>query len=541
MTKDKANTIRNNGLTRRCFVGGIASTAAAVGLGRCDLLAKNTPFMKKADSSRPNVLLIVADQHKAEVMGNAGHPVVKTPRLDRLAHSGVRFDRAYCQNAICVPSRTSFMTGLYPRTTGCVDNPNKPPHHDRLFPLQQVFHRNDYRTGCFGKRHLPHIGELALGWDRSATTINPKMDPSDENYTDWVTQRGQLDAHKRDFGGSHDADLMSHITEVREENRTSTYATDKTLEFLKECKDQGKPFFCWTNYIFPHQPYTPLQKWIDMYPPEKTELPESVSEPLENLPPEMQSWRRNTKRPWNLAAAAKDHALYRRYVAYYYALTSEVDACVGRIMDGLDRLGLSDDTIVIYTSDHGDFVAAHGMVEKCALGHNVYEDTLRVPLIVAWPERFLESAVNKSLVELVDLYPTLMDLLDLKRPKDAPELPGKSLIPSLTENKATGRKYAISENWNQATVITECYKLGVWIDPGPIPKYKRRDNRKRFPDQLFDREKDPNEIHNVIDSPEYNKIQKRLREYFDDFTSKVAATGKNEIIKRQQTKQHAKS
>jgi len=219
-------------------------------------------------------------------------------------------------------------------------------------------------------------------------------------------------------------------------------------------------------------------------------------------------------------------------VAYYYALTSEVDACVGRIMDGLDRLGLSDDTIVIYTSDHGEFVAAHGMVEKCALGHNVYEDTLRVPLIVAWPKRFLEGAVNKSLVELVDLYPTLMDLLNLKRPKDARELPGKSLIPSLTENKPTGRKYAVSENWNQATVITERYKLGLWIDPGPIPRYKRRDNRQRFPNQLFDREIDPKETNNLIDNPKYANVQKQLRKYFNDFTSRIAPTGKMELVNR---------
>lgn len=538
MAVDKASKSTNNELTRRSFIEGIASTAAAIGLSQCDLLAKDTPLINKTDRPRPNVMLIVADQHNANVMGNAGHPIVKTPQLDRLAESGVRFDRAYCQDAICVPSRTSFMTGLYPRTAGCLDNPNKPPYHDRLFPLQHVFQRNGYRTGCFGKRHLPHIGELALGWDRSATTINPRQDPSDENYVDWVTQRGQLDAHKRDFGGSHDADLMSHITEVLEENRTSTYATDKTLEFLTECKNQGKPFFCWTSYIFPHQPYTPLKKWANLYPLENIELPESVSEPLENLPPEMQSWRRNTKRPWNLGTAAKNHDLYRRYVAYYYALTSEVDACVGRIMDGLDRLdrlGLREETIIIYTSDHGDFVAAHGMVEKCALGHNVYEDTLHVPLIVSWPKRFLKGAVNKTLVELVDLYPILMDLLDLRRPVNAPALPGKSLIPSLTENKSTGRKCAVSENWSQATVITERYKLGIWIDPGPINKYKLRDNRKRFPDQLFDRQEDPHETHNMIDKFEYAEVQKRLREYFEEFMSKVPATGKNEIIKRTQT------
>jgi len=123
-------------------------------------------------SARPNVLLLFSDQHKAGVMGCAGHPVVKTPHLDRLAEIGVRFDRAYCQDAICVPSRTSFMTGLYPRTTGCLDNPNKPPGHAGLFPLQHIFQRNGYRTGCFGKRHMPNIGRLALGWDRSATTTH---------------------------------------------------------------------------------------------------------------------------------------------------------------------------------------------------------------------------------------------------------------------------------------------------------------------------------------------------------------------------------
>ena len=519
-----------NELTRRSFVGGIACAAAAVGFRRCGLFAKDT----RINSSRPNVLLIMADQHNANVMGNAGHPVVKTPWLDRLAKSGVKFDRAYCQDGICVPSRTSLMTGLYPRTMGCLDNPNKPPYHNKLYPLQHIFQSNGYRTGCFGKRHLPNIGQLALGWDRSATTINPKLDPSDENYIDWVTKRGQLEAHKRDFGGSHDADLMSQITYVREENRTSTYTTNKTLEFLTECKDKGKPFFCWASYIFPHQPYTPLKKWADSYPLEQIKLPKSVNEPLENLPPEMQNWRRNTKRPWNLGTAAKDYDLYRRYVAYYYALTSEVDACVGRIIERLDRLGLSDNTIIIYTADHGDFVAAHGMVEKCALGHNVYEETLRVPLIVAWPKHFFEGVVNNSLVELVDLYPTLMDLLELKRPKEAIELPGESLIPSLTENKSTSRMYTVSENWSQTTVITKRYKMGIWIDPGPIPKYKIRDNRERFNDQLFDREKKPYEIHNVIDKSEYAKVQKQLREYFKDFTSKVPATGKNEIIKRTQ-------
>ena len=502
----------------------------SVGMAAAALPWAQMAHSKAPANEGPNVLFIVADQHNADVLGCAGHPVVKTPRLDALAEAGVRFVRTYCQDAICVPSRTSFMTGLYPRTTGCVDNPNKPPFHKTLFPMQHAFQQSGYRTGCFGKRHLPHIGELALGWDQSATTINPNQDPSDENFTDWITERGQLDAHKRDFGGSHKADLMSHITEVREENRTTTYVTDKTLAFVEQCRDEAKPFFCWTNYIFPHQPYTPLQKWADMYQEDETALPESVTEPAENLPPELQSWRGNTRRPWNLGTAAKDHALYRRYVAYYYSLTSEVDACIGQLMDGLERLGLSENTIVIYTADHGDFVAAHGMVEKCALGHNVYEETLRVPLIVSWPKHFRKGVVNDSLVELVDLYPTLIDLVGLRRPKDAPALPGKSLKRALTKNKATGRKYAVSENWSQVTVITDRYKLGVWIDPGPIPRYKTRDIRGKFPDQLFDRVEDPMELNNVIDDPNYDAVKKELQAYLKEWIAATPDTGKRQYV-----------
>jgi len=511
-------------IKRRDFIQTAGLALSAIPLGGARIHAKQPAH------TPPNVLLIVADQHNAEVLGCAGHPVVKTPRLDALAEAGVLFDRAYCQDGICVPSRTSFMTGLYPRTTGCLDNPNKPPFHETLFPLQHLFQQNGYRTGCFGKRHLPHIGELALGWDSSATTINPTQDPSDENYTEWIESRGQLDAHKRDFGGSHDADLMCHITEVREENRTTTYVTNKTLAFLEQCKDDEKPFFCWASYIFPHQPYTPLQKWADMYPVEKTILPQSVTEPLENLPPELQSWRRNTRRPWNLGTAAQDHSLYRRYVAYYYALMSEVDACVGQIMDGVERLGLRDNTIVIYAADHGEFVAAHGMVEKCALGHNVYEDTLRVPLIVSWPKRLLKGVRNDSLVELVDLYPTVLELVGLRRPKDAPELAGISLVPTLTENLSTGRKYLVSENWSQATVITERYKLGVWIDSGPIPRYKTRDIRGRFPDQLFDREKDPMELNNLIDDPNYAAVKKELQACLEQWTDATPDTGKRQYV-----------
>jgi len=507
-------------MERRKFlkIAGLGSVACVAGLRRRALASAG---------GRPNVLLLFSDQHNADVLGCAGHAVVKTPHLDALARRGVRFTRAYCQDGICVPSRTCMMTGLYPRTTGCLHNSDQPLRPGRFHAIQHVLRRHGYRTGCFGKRHLPHDGELATGWDRSATTINPRLDPSDENYNDWVRQRGQWDAHKRDFGGHLKSDLASHISQVREGNRTSTYVADKTLAFLKEAKEAGKAFFCWSSFIFPHQPYTPLKRWADLYPPERVPLPASLNEPADRLPPILRSWRGNERQPWNLAKAAREPGIYRRYIAYYMALVSEVDHQIGRILAGLDATGLRDETVVIYAADHGDFVGGHGMVEKCAVGHNVYEETLRVPLILAWPARFRKGAVYDGLVGLLDLYPTLVDLLGLKRPADAPALPGRSLLGVLTDGKPIQRTYAISENWSQVTVITDRYKLGVWIDA--TQRARHWDCRGKHPDMLFDRQNDPHELTNLIGRPEHAAVEKRLRAHLAEWMKAAPDTGRREV------------
>jgi arylsulfatase A-like enzyme len=477
---------------------------------------------------KPNVLLLFADQHNADFMGCAGHPIVKTPNLDQLAAKGVRFTRAYCQDAICVPSRTSLMTGLYPRTTGCLDNGDSPGSQEKLYPLQNVFQSAGYLTGCFGKRHLPRP-TLALGWDHSATVISPKQDPSDENYDDWIKTRepGQAEAFEKDSKGGLQDDMNCHISEVKPENRIEAYTALKAKEFLRDCQKQGKPFFCWANFHGPHQPYTPPAKWAALYPVESMPLPASVNEPIDHLPPGLQNWRRNTKSPWCLAKAAENPALYRQYVSYYLAQVTEVDHFIGDVLAELEARGLRDNTIVIYASDHGDFVARHGMIEKCAVSHNVYEETLRVPLIVSWPARFQQGVTCNSLAELVDLYPTLVELLGLQRPADAPALAGRSLVPTLVKGQPTGRAYAVSENWSQTTVITDQYKLGTWIDP--TPRYAQRDFRTKTSDLLFDREKDPQELVNLAGKPEYAAVEAKLRADLAEWVGRTPADGKKAL------------
>jgi arylsulfatase A-like enzyme len=486
------------------------------------------PWLTQAAEPKPNVLLLFADQHNADVMGCGGHSIVKTPNLDQLAAKGVRFTRAYCQDAICVPSRTSLMTGLYPRTTGCLDNGDSPVSQTKLYPLQQVFQSAGYLTGCFGKRHLPRPA-LAAGWNRSATVISPKQDPSDENYDEWIKTRepGQAEAFNKDMQGHLQSDMGCHISEVKPENRIEAYTALRTKEFLRDCQKQGKNFFCWTSFHGPHQPYTPPAKWAALYSDKRMPLPASVNEPIDHLPPGLQNWRRNTKDPWCLAKAATEPDLYRRYIAYYFAQVTEVDHFIGDVLAELDALGLRDNTIVLYASDHGDFVARHGMIEKCAVSHNVYEETLRVPLIVSWPKRFQQGAICNSLVELVDLYPTLVELLGLRRPADAPRMAGRSLVPTLAKGQPAGHTYAVSENWSQTTVITDRYKLGTWIDP--TPRYAQRDFRKKTPDLLFDRQKDPQELVNLAGKPDYAAVEAQLRAYLAEWVGRTADDGKKAI------------
>jgi arylsulfatase A-like enzyme len=494
------------------------------------VLGLSGSFVKAADKSsrRPNVLFLFSDQHHASAMGCAGHEIVKTPNMDKLAANGVRFNRVYCQDGICVPSRTSILTGLYPRTTGCLDNPNNPLHPERYVMLQHLFQQNSYKTGCFGKRHLPGSGQMAYGWDASATTIKPRLDPSDENYEEWLKERG---LQGKGGGDAMKSNLFCLVSELKPQERDAAYTAEKSKAFLRDCKEKESPFFCWATFHGPHHTYAPPKKWIDMYPRENMILPPNINEPIENLPPELKSWRKNENTPWNLGTAAKHKDLYRTFLSHYFAQVTEVDHYMGEIIDELEALGLADNTIIIYASDHGDFMAYHGMTEKCALGHNVYEDTLRVPMIVSWPKRFKKGVVREDLVELLDIYPTLVDMLGLKKPANMQKLAGISLKPVLGSGKALGRKYAFSENWSQVSIVSERYKLGVWIDPGPLPRYAHRDNRKKFPDMLFDLKTDPLEVNNQIDNPELASVQAKLREELDRWTRETSSAGKDEYIK----------
>jgi arylsulfatase A-like enzyme len=257
--------------------------------------------------------------------------------------------------------------------------------------------------------------------------------------------------------------------------------------------------------------------------------PATLNQSPDSLPPALKDWHEGKNRVWRLDKAAKDEQLFRFYIASYYALVTEIDYHIGIIMKALEEEGLLENTIVVYTSDHGDFVGRHGIIEKCAIGHNFYEETLRVPLIVSQPERIKQGQVIDDLVEMFDLYPTLLELAGIKPPNTILGIDATSLTATLITAKATKQKYIISENWSQASVITDKHKLGIWLDP---TAYAAGRDFRYFGDMLFDRERDPSEINNLIGNPKYAEVEMHLRGYFDDFVKRIPATGKEEIIRR---------
>jgi len=294
------------------------------------------------NGSRPNVLFIFTDQHQADCMGMMGHPDALTPNLDKLARNGTAFRRAYSQDAICGPSRMSMMTGLYPRRLGLLDNPDRPSVANEPDSLQTVFQRQGYHTAAFGKRHLCAAGDA--GWDVTRSTI--KHESPGRSYWEWIASKGLLDAFQKDwdaeFGKKYPtADLATRVSALPEGTTMEAFTAKQTIKMIREQKNQDHPFFCWCSFYRPHQPYTPLKRYLDKFDYSKwgkgtrngsaIAKPPGFDQPASELPPRLQAWRAGKNRVWRLDKAHDDESLFRFHIASYYALLNEIDDHVGAV------------------------------------------------------------------------------------------------------------------------------------------------------------------------------------------------------------------
>ncbi len=439
---------------------------------------------------RPNILLITDDQHNARNLGCYGDPLVKTPNLDRLAVRGVRFTRAYSQSMICAPSRVSMLTGQFVHSHGYYANSG--PHTERALWMTSYLRQHDYQTAMIGKAHYGHK-KVAQEFDffRLCDRIDtPPDDPLKNDYFRMLVGNGRADDHdvlvSQRKGGN-----VPFQSRLPKEMSLEWWTGDMALEFLRK-RDRSKPFFAFVSFQRPHAPITPPAPYATMYDPPRVPLPPSVNDTFREKPAEQLAAARRSGYPYH----PTDHKKLQQIMAMYFGLITSIDYNVGRILDELDRQALTNETLVIFTADHGDFSGEHGFFHK-NLG--MYEAIHRIPYIIAGPG-IPAGQVREELVGQVDIFPTGCEFAGLPIPQS---VQGLSLLRLATEGYRWPRSAAFGELENRKCVRTAGFRL-IYDPVGTA-------------NELYDHANDPWELSNLYDKPASRDIRLGLMEEFVRF------------------------
>jgi arylsulfatase A-like enzyme len=433
----------------------------------------------------PNILLIHADQHRLDCLGTFGNPDVRTPAIDALAADGVRYENSFCPFPICTPSRYSLLSSQYVHqhlgwTNRCTLAPGIP-----TFP--RVLRDAGYRTKAVGKMHFTPT-YLDVGFQEMVLAEQDGPGRFDDDYHRWLRDEGLVDG----------LDLMDQRSEYRAEapriywdtvgalrsdldeaHHSTTWIAERAMETLARW-DEGSNLLM-VGFIKPHHPFDPPAPWDEMYDPELlTLLPGWLEAPLARDIARSSGYFRH---------ADHTEAKIRRAMAYYYATVSQIDHHVGRMVDLLKRQGLYDDTLIVYTSDHGDYMGFHHLLLK---GNYMYDPVVKVPLIVKFPGQARAGEVSRQLVNNIDVAPTLLHAADCEVPRT---MQGRTLA-----GDGPARTAIFAEDWGGAEYMVRTASLKLlWC----------RDPEQS---QFFDLARDPLELDNRIDDPNYADTVDELRE-----------------------------
>ena len=446
---------------------------------------------------KPNVLFIAIDD-LAPALRCYGNLIARTPHIDRLAASGVRFDRAYNQLPLCNPTRASVMTGLRPDTIKVYDlDRHFRDEVPKAVTLSQTFMRNGWWAGRVGKIYHYNV-PASIGTDGFddppswKQTVNPKgRDKTDEHLI------FNAEPHRKISGA-----LSWLAAEGTDEEQTDGMIATEAIKLMAVKRNDKEPFFLGVGFFRPHTPYVAPKKYFAMYPLKDMRLPYAPKGDRDDIP--TAAFAHNNPVPHY----SLDALTCRKALQAYYATISFVDAQVGRLMVALERLKLADNTIVVLWSDHGYHLGEHnGIWQKRTL----FEQAARTPLIIRAPNAKGNGTACARIVEFVDIYPTLTDLAGLKNPKGPIALEGRSLKPLL--------KNPLAE-WN-GTAITQVLRPADKRLPKPVMGRSIRTARWRYTDwaegksgvELYDHASDPMEFNNLALKPdaEAKAVMKRLR------------------------------
>ncbi|HZT33816.1 MAG TPA: sulfatase-like hydrolase/transferase [Bryobacteraceae bacterium] len=467
-------------------------------------IARPPSAFAQAPARPPNVLLLMSDQHRPRALSIDGHPVARTPRLDELAHSGVRFDSAYCSNPVCVPSRASLLTGLYTHHHRAYNNTTPWPFEKKT--MAHYFGRAGYMTALIGKMHFVDAQTHGFDYRLDFNDWYQYLGPRTRLYADELgfpnsgSGLPQIDDLWRDFGdpwkGTRESDgrqgpvAVGRVSRIPERDQFESFVARESVRFLRT-HGRRQPFLLVCSFLKPHDPFMPSARFAAMFRAEDMRLPDTWGRvDLSRVPREIrESIEHNRPTP-----ELRDPLAARRRIALYYASLAQMDENAGLVLDALRELDLDRNTVVLYTSDHGEMLGEHGLWQKFVF----YEPSVGVPLIVRAPGVAPPGARSATPVSLVQVLPTLAELCGLPAPAG---LDGESLVPDLRQ---PGLR-------RQTTVYAE-YNLQT-----PRAKYMIRRGDFKYchytsdTPELYNLSEDPQEMRNLAGLSAYQPREEELK------------------------------
>lgn len=425
------------------------------------------------DKNRPNILFLMTDEQHADCLGFMGHPMVKTPNLDRLAERGAWFNQMFACSAICAPSRTSFMTGMYLRGHGLIGN-RGPAYHP--YPsLAGELRRAGYTTALTGKCHLAKHIEAHFDHIRGLDIYQGEL--RDQGFT--YPEHNHLT----------NKEFQSSCSKIPEHLQNEVWTADAAIDFLGQCEQSEQPFFLWCSFQRPHCPHTPPDTFDSLYDPEEVPVDwqdyHAFEASLLQNRPMIEDF-------WKLGSVRHNVNIFRKAVCRYFSLITLIDREIGRILEALERTGQIDNTLIVFTSDHGDFAGHYGQLGKNLPG---YDDLLRIPFIYVDPKRPADGGrCIERLFQNVDLFPSLMERIGLATPAN---VQGQSFLYALDGAPGPDRDYIFAETPMEKTIRCKNWKLTFFV---------------RHPEkgQLFKMGPVPDETNNLWDDPAYRTVRERM-------------------------------
>jgi arylsulfatase A-like enzyme len=481
---------------------------------------------------------------RADHMGCSGNHRVRTPNIDRLAAEGLRFNRSYCANPICMPARASMFTGLLPRDHGVRINGQA---LSRGLPtLPAILKNAGYRTQSMGKLHLTpwmpkpprpkpdEFPEDLEAWMSGSITRFPDnyfgFESSDlvvghtsyahGDYARWLSDRGgSLELLKPD-SHAYESHPLPYTMQISSELHYNRYIADSAMEAIRRHTQDDRPFFIWCSFPDPHEPVASPEPYASMYSPDEVDLPKGSVEEAERLPEFYRDIYAGKIKPNNCDSTPKPDETWRRIIAGTYGMVTHIDTEVGRVLEALDESGLRDNTLVLFLSDHGDMMGDHGLLWK---GVYTFDGCIRIPTIVRDPRaesNVSRGQVSEELISQVDFLPSILDYCGVEHPAEQwrerttpfergavypiETYPGRSWLGLLRGRREEARAAVVIENDSPSTglsprcVVTDRYRLTYYPRIGT--------------GELFDLQADPDELYNLWHEPNLRSTKSELLE-----------------------------